>query len=103
MWDAFKKLGINNIEVREYKRMKSEPPMFLLSLYPGEIQNVFQDVIPLDSVSKYAESWLKKVKRDYSASIYVYQNAPEEQIQQLKQEMQKGGIKKEITVKNINQ
>ncbi|WP_346861230.1 hypothetical protein [uncultured Draconibacterium sp.] len=97
--NIFLGLGINEIEIRKYK--KSAQPLFVLRLYPEEIQNVFKDVILLDAVSEYAESWLKKVGTDYSATIYVYQDVSEKHIQQLKKEMQRGGIKEQIIIKKM--
>ena len=98
--DVFLELGIKITEVSEYVK-KPSLPLCLLRLYPNEIQNVFSEPIPLNEVSKYVENWLKKVGTNYSASIYVYQNVSEERIQLLKEEMQNGGIKTEITVKKI--
>jgi len=99
--DVFLELGIKIKEVSEYVNKKPSLPLCLLHLYPNEIQNVFSESIPLNEVSKYVENWLTKVGSNYSASIYVYENVSEERIQQLKQEMQNGGIKTEITVKKI--
>ncbi len=99
--DVFLTLGIKNLEVSEFEYKKPSLPTFLLRLYPDEIQNALGDVLSLDAVSEYAEKWLKSVGTNYNASIYVYQNVSEERIQQLKQEMQKGGINKEIIVKRI--
>jgi len=72
-----------------------------LHLYPNEIQNVLSEPIPINEVSKYVENWLMKVGTNYRASIYVYEHVSEERIQQLKQEMQNGGIKTEIIVKKM--
>ena len=99
--DVFLDLGIKITEVSEYVYKKPSLPLCLLFLYPNEIQNVLSESIPLNEVSKYVENWLKKVGTNYSASIYVYQNVSEERIQQLKQEMQNGGINKEIIVKKM--
>lgn len=97
--DVFLELEINIKEVKEYE--KPAPPLFLLRLYPDEIQNVLDEVLSLDGVPKYAESWLKTIGTNYRASIYVYQNVSEERIQQLKEAMQNGGIKTEIIVKKM--
>jgi len=99
--DVFLELGIKITEVSEYVYKKPSLPLCLLHLYPKEIQNVFSEPIPLNEVSKYVENWLMKIGSNYSASIYVYQNVSEERIQQLKIEMQKGGIEKEIIVKKM--
>lgn len=97
--DVFLTLGINNLEVSEYENKKPSPPLFLMRLSSGEIQNALGDILPIDAVSKYAENWLKNVGTNYTASIYVYKNVSDEQIEQLKQEMIKGGIEKEIIIK----
>ncbi len=99
--DVYSELGIKITEVSEYVNKKPSLPLCLLFLYPNEIQNVLSESIPLNEVSKYVENWLMKVGTNYSASIYVYQNVSEERIQQLKEAMQKGGIKTEIIVKKI--
>lgn len=99
--DVFLELGIKITEVSEYVYKKPSLPLCLLHLFPNEIQNVLSESIPLNEVSKYVENWLKTVGPNYSASIYVYENVSEERIQQLKQEMQNGGIKTEIIVKKI--
>ncbi len=99
--DVFLELGIKITEVSEYVYKKPSLPLCLLHLYPKEIQNVLSEPIPLNEVSKYVENWLKTVGTNYSARIYVYQNVSEERIQQLKQEMQNGGIKTEITIKKM--
>lgn len=99
--DVYSELGIKIMEVSEYEYKKPSLPLCLLHLYPNEIQNVLSEPIPLNEVSKYVENWLMKVGTNYSASIYVYENVSEERIQQLKQEMQNGGIKTEIIVKKI--
>ena len=99
--DVYSELGIKVTEVSEYEYKKPSLPLCLLFLYPNEIQNVLSESIPLNEVSKYVENWLKTVGTNYSASIYVYENVSEERIQQLKQEMQNGGIKTEITVKKM--
>ena len=101
--DSFLALGIKNIEVKEYKYVKPSAPLFLLALHANEIQNVFSEVVPLDSIPNYAEGWLKNVEAKYSARIDVYQNVSKEQIQELKQAMQKGGITEDIIVNNISQ
>jgi hypothetical protein len=97
--DVYSELGIKITEVSEYK--KPSIPLCLLFLYPNKIQNVLSESIPLNEVSKYVENWLTKVGSNYSASIYVSENVSEERIQQLKQEMQNGGIKTEIIVKTM--
>ena len=97
--DVFFELGINNLEVSEYEYKKPTPPLFVMRLYPDEIQNVFKDVVTLDAVSEYTKNWIEKVGTNYTASIYVYQDVTEEQIEQLKNEMIKGGIEKEIIIK----
>ena len=99
--DVYSELGIKITEVSEYEYKKPSLPLCLLFLYPNEIQNVLSESIPLNEVSKYVENWLMKVGSNYSASIYVYENVSEERIQQLKQEMQNGGIKTEIIVKKM--
>jgi len=99
--DVFLNLGIKNIEVSEYENKNPASPLCLLYLYPKEIQNVLSEPIPINEVSKYIEDWLKNVGTNYRASIYVHQNVSEERIQQVKEEMQKGGIQTEIIVKKI--
>ena len=90
-----------NIEVSEYENKSPASPLCLLFLYPKQIQTVLSEPIPINEVSKYIEDWLKKVGTNYRASIYVHENVSEERIQQVKEEMQKGGIQTEIIVKKI--
>ena len=99
--DVFLNLGIKNIEVSEYENKNPASPLCLLYVYPKEIQNVLSEPIPINEVSKYVVDWLQKVGTNYRASIYVYPNVSEEKIQQVKEEMQKGGIQTEIIVKKI--
>jgi len=99
--DVFLELGINKLEVSEFEYKKPAPPLCLLRLYPNEIQNALKEPVPINEVSKYVENWLTKVGSIYSASIYAYENVSEERIQQLKEEMQNGGIKIEITVRKM--
>jgi hypothetical protein len=99
--DVFSELGIKITEVREFEYKKPTPPLCLLRLYPDEIQNALKEPVPINEVSKYVENWLTKVGLNYSASIYAYENVSEERIQQLKEEMQNGGIKIEITVRKM--
>jgi len=49
------------------------------------------------------KSWLKTVGANYRACIYAHQNVSEERIQQLKEEIQNGGIQTEIIVKRCNE
>jgi hypothetical protein len=99
--DVFSELGIKITEVREFEYKKPTPPLCLLRLYPDEIQNALKEPVPINEVSKYVENWLTKVGSIYSASIYAYENVSEEKIQQLKEEMQNGGIINEITVRKM--
>lgn len=99
--DVFSELGIKIVDVSEYEYKKPAPPLCLLRLYPNEIQNALKEPVPVNEVSKYVENWLTKVRSNYSASIYAYENVSEERIQQLKEEMQNGGIKTEIIVKKM--
>lgn len=99
--EIYTKLGITEVKFVEYKEPKKTSPQFLLRLYPDEIQNVLANPITINDVSNYAENWLNGVGENYGATIYAYQNVSEERIQQLKQEMKKGGINVDIVVKKM--